>query len=164
MCARRDAGRQALLLACLHPEVSAASPPVGPRVRATRARLSSLPRVHTLVPARLGCRRRAIPESVRSQVGAIRGSTQREPTVVGKPEGFMLKNIAEKFGLKASQICMVGDRLDTDIMFGKNGGLKTALVLSGVTTEAELLSDSNTVHPDAYMDKLPDLLTVKERL
>ncbi len=25
----------------------------------------------------------------------------------------------------------VGDRLDTDIMFGKNGGLTTALVLSG---------------------------------
>eukprot|EP00983_Pelagomonas_calceolata_P128992 1161566-Pelagomonas_calceolata.AAC.6 len=26
---------------------------------------------------------------------------------------------------------MVGDRLDTDIMFGKNGGLSTCLVLSG---------------------------------
>jgi phosphoglycolate phosphatase len=27
-------------------------------------------------------------------VGAIRGSTKREPTVVGKPSGFMLDNIA----------------------------------------------------------------------
>lgn len=29
------------------------------------------------------------------------------------------------------QICMVGDRLDTDILFGKNGGLTTMLCLSG---------------------------------
>lgn len=26
---------------------------------------------------------------------------------------------------------MIGDRLDTDIQFGKNGGLDTLLVLSG---------------------------------
>jgi ribonucleotide monophosphatase NagD (HAD superfamily) len=95
------------------------------------------------------------------QVGAIKGSSQREPKVVGKPAGFMLKDIAAKFNLKPEQICMVGDRLDTDMMFGKNGGLTTLLVLSGVTTEAELLSEGNSVHPDYYTDQLPDLLTCK---
>ena len=64
-------------------------------------------------------------------VGAIVGSCKREPIVVGKPSDFMLENIATTFKLKKSEICMVGDRLDTDIMFGKNGGLTTALVLSG---------------------------------
>jgi phosphoglycolate phosphatase len=93
------------------------------------------------------------------QVGAIKGSSQREPTVVGKPEGFMLADIAAKFGLKPDQICMVGDRLDTDVMFGKKGGLTTLLVLSGVTTEEELLSRRNTIHPDFYTDKLPELLS-----
>ena len=95
------------------------------------------------------------------QVGAIKGSSQREPTVVGKPEGFMLADIAQKFGLKPQQICMVGDRLDTDVMFGKNGGLTTLLVLSGVTTEEELLSPSNTVQPDYYTTQLPELLSCK---
>lgn len=36
-----------------------------------------------------------------------------------------------RFGILKSQICMVGDRLDTDILFGQNGGCKTLLVLSG---------------------------------
>lgn len=70
----------------------------------------------------------------------------------------MLADIADKFGLKPDQMCMVGDRLDTDIMFGKNGGLATLLVLSGVTTEEELLSTSNSIHPDYYTSQLPDLL------
>ncbi|EFJ42912.1 hypothetical protein VOLCADRAFT_107008 [Volvox carteri f. nagariensis] len=97
-----------------------------------------------------------------SMVGAIVGSTKREPTVVGKPSDFMLKNISASLGLRPDQICMVGDRLDTDIMFGKNGGLTTSLVLSGVTTEEVLNSPENKVIPDYVLSKLPDLLTVKE--
>ena len=73
----------------------------------------------------------------------------------------MLADIANKFGLKPEQICMVGDRLDTDVMFGKNGGLTTLLVLSGVTTEEELLSPTNAIHPDYYTARLPELLSCK---
>ncbi|KAF6256470.1 HAD-like domain-containing protein [Scenedesmus sp. NREL 46B-D3] len=97
-----------------------------------------------------------------SMVGAIAGSTKQEPITVGKPAEFMLDNIARTFGLQRQQICMVGDRLDTDILFGKNGGLTTCLVLSGVTDEETLLSPDNTVHPDYYMSQLSELLAVKE--
>jgi len=92
-----------------------------------------------------------------SMVGAIKGSTQREPKVVGKPDPFMLDYMTDKFGVSRDQICMVGDRLDTDILFGKDGGLKTLLVLSGVTPEKTLLSEDNTIHPDMYTNKLPDI-------
>ena len=51
--------------------------------------------------------------------------------MVGKPEEFMLANIADTAGLRRDQICMIGDRLDTDIQFGRDGGLTTMLVLSG---------------------------------
>lgn len=33
---------------------------------------------------------------------------------------------------------------------------------AGVTTEAELLSPENTVHPDLYTDQLPDVLAIRE--
>lgn len=95
-----------------------------------------------------------------SMTGCIKGSTQVEPTVVGKPEPFMLNYIQDKFNLRPDQICMVGDRLDTDILFGKDGGLKTMLVLSGVTTEERLKSPENTIQPDCYTDALPDLLSI----
>lgn len=61
----------------------------------------------------------------------LAGAVKRDPIVVGKPEEFMLANIAETFKLERHQICMVGDRLDTDILFGQDGGLTTMLVLSG---------------------------------
>ena len=93
-----------------------------------------------------------------SMVGAIAGSAAREPTTVGKPSTFMLDDIADQFKIDKSEICMVGDRLDTDIMFGQNGGLKTMLVLSGVTREETLLSEENTIQPDLYTSKLADLL------
>jgi 4-nitrophenyl phosphatase/phosphoglycolate phosphatase len=91
-----------------------------------------------------------------SMVGAIKGCTGREPTVVGKPSPLMIDYLAEKLHLDKSRICMVGDRLDTDVLFGKDNGLKTVLVLSGVTSEQKLLSDENSIAPDFYTDTIND--------
>ncbi|KAF2286399.1 hypothetical protein GH714_016819 [Hevea brasiliensis] len=96
-----------------------------------------------------------------SMVGAIAGSSQREPLVVGKPSTFMMDYLANKFGILKSQICMVGDRLDTDILFGQNGGCKTLLVLSGVTTLSMLQDPSNSIQPDFYTNKISDFLSLK---
>ncbi|KAB5538626.1 hypothetical protein DKX38_016159 [Salix brachista] len=65
------------------------------------------------------------------------------------------------FGILKSQICMVGDRLDTDILFGQNGGCKTLLVLSGVTSLSMLQSPSNSIQPDFYTNKISDFLSLK---
>lgn len=89
-----------------------------------------------------------------AMVGAIKGCTGREPTLVGKPSPLMIDYIVEKYGCKRERICMVGDRLDTDILFGKNNGLQSVLTLSGVTTEEKLLSPENTIKPDFYVDSI----------
>lgn len=96
-----------------------------------------------------------------SMVGALVGSTQREPLVVGKPSTFMMDYLANKFGITKSQICMVGDRLDTDILFGQNGGCKTLLVLSGVTSLSMLQNPNNSIQPDFYTNKISDFLSLK---
>ena len=93
-----------------------------------------------------------------AMVGAIKGCTGREPTLVGKPSPLMIDYMEEKFGLDRARICMVGDRLDTDILFGANNGLKSCLTLSGVTTEAKLLSKENEIKPDFYVDSIAQFM------
>ncbi|CAN1301189.1 Phosphoglycolate phosphatase 1B, chloroplastic [Linum perenne] len=86
-----------------------------------------------------------------SMVGAVLGSTKKEPLVVGKPSTFMMDYLANEFGILKSQICMVGDRLDTDILFGQNG----------VTSLSMLQSSSNSIQPDFYTNKISDFLSLK---
>lgn len=92
-----------------------------------------------------------------SMVGAIKGCTGQEPILVGKPSPLMIDYIVDKFGIKRSEICMIGDRLDTDVMFGLNNGLSSILVLSGVTTKEKLQSPENKIRPDYYIDSVADL-------
>jgi len=94
-----------------------------------------------------------------SMVGAIKGCTGKEPLVVGKPGPLMIDYIVEKYNIDRSRICMVGDRLDTDVLFGQNNGLKSVLVLSGVTSEEKLLGEENEIAPDFYCDTINDFFT-----
>ena len=91
-----------------------------------------------------------------SMVGAIKGCTGQEPTVVGKPSPLMIDYLEKKYGMDRSRICMVGDRLDTDVLFGTDNGLRSLLVLSGVTSEEKLLSPENAITPDFYADTIND--------
>lgn len=90
-----------------------------------------------------------------SMVGAIKGCTGKEPTVVGKPSPLMIEYLEKKYGLDRQRICMVGDRLDTDILFGTDNGLQSLLVLSGVTSKEQLTTSD--IVPDFYADSINTL-------
>lgn len=47
-------------------------------------------------------------------------------------------------------------RLDTDIAFGKMGGVSTLLVLTGVTKAGDI--SSSEIQPDYVVDSLGDIL------
>ncbi|KAL2495644.1 Phosphoglycolate phosphatase 2 [Forsythia ovata] len=90
-------------------------------------------------------------------VAAMCGSTQKEPIVVGKPSTFMMDFLLKTFNIATSRMCMVGDRLDTDILFGQNAGCRTLLVLSGVTNLSTLEDSSNHIQPEYYTSKVSDI-------
>jgi len=67
-------------------------------------------------------------------VAPIELATGRKPYFVGKPNALMMRTALRKLGAHTSESFMVGDRMDTDILAGTEAGMKTILVLSGVTT------------------------------
>ncbi|KAJ0946849.1 putative phosphoglycolate phosphatase [Helianthus annuus] len=90
-------------------------------------------------------------------VAAVCGSTQKEPIVVGKPSTFLMDFLQKQYKIPTDKMCMVGDRLDTDILFGQNAGCKTLLVLSGVTSKSTLQDPSNHIQPDIYTNQISDI-------
>lgn len=93
-------------------------------------------------------------------VSSLINSTSRNPVVLGKPNLEMLNVLMQKFDLNPQETCMIGDRLDTDVLFGKNGNLFTILVLSGVSTLKDL--ENSRIKPDLVLDSIADLYLNKE--
>ncbi len=72
-------------------------------------------------------------------IAFVTASTRREPDlVVGKPNSLFVEQAAERTGIPVSAMCMVGDRLYTDIALGATADIPTILVLSGETRAEEL--------------------------
>lgn len=88
-------------------------------------------------------------------IAAIQTATDVAPTIIGKPERAMFDIALEQMGADHAQCAMLGDRLDTDIEGAQRAGLKSILVLTGVTT-AELLANSS-IQPDFTFETLADL-------
>ena len=90
-------------------------------------------------------------------IEAIRLTTDRVPEyIMGKPHSIAGDRISKRYNLPPSQIAMVGDRLYTDIAFGKNCGFVSILVLSGETTKE--MADKSEIKPDVMLDKVKDII------
>ncbi|CCV05894.1 NMP phosphatase [Mesorhizobium metallidurans STM 2683] len=85
----------------------------------------------------------------------IEKATGRQPYFVGKPNPFMMRNALDRLGVRAVDTIMVGDRMDTDVLAGLESGLKTALVLTGVTKLADI--ERFPFRPDHVVECLADL-------
>ncbi|HSC78896.1 MAG TPA: HAD-IIA family hydrolase [Chitinolyticbacter sp.] len=83
-------------------------------------------------------------------LAAISAATGKRPYIVGKPNALMMTLATRKLGVHPEEAVMVGDRMDTDIVGGMEAGMTTALVLSGVTTQAMI--DDFPYKPDHVFD------------
>jgi 4-nitrophenyl phosphatase len=93
-----------------------------------------------------------------AQLAAIEVTTGVAPIVVGKPEPRMYQEAMGRLGARPETTAVLGDRLDTDIAGGVRTGASTILVLSGITTEAELVS--SLVRPDLVCKDIEELVQV----
>ncbi len=83
-------------------------------------------------------------------------SGRKVEAIIGKPNSEMFEIAMELSQTSKEQMIMFGDRLETDILGAKLSGMKTCLVLSGVTSMKDLagLTDENS--PDLIMNNLQD--------
>nr|WP_218890929.1 HAD-IIA family hydrolase [Actinomycetospora corticicola] len=97
-----------------------------------------------------------------SMVAALRHASRREPQVAGKPAAPLLRQAMERVG--ASSPLVVGDRLDTDIAGGHAIEAESLLVLTGVSTAADVLAapaEQRPTYVAAGLAALTDLDAVR---
>lgn len=82
------------------------------------------------------------PEGVLPATGSVAAlisrATDVQPYFIGKPNPLMMRYALNTLGAHSESTVMIGDRMDTDIVAGLEAGMETVLVLSGVTSRAEI--------------------------
>jgi 4-nitrophenyl phosphatase len=90
-------------------------------------------------------------------LAALAAATGQLPVVMGKPSAAIYEAALRRLGTTPARTLMIGDRLDTDIAGARRVGMRTALVLSGVTADTTAIADE--LRPDAAFAGLPELLS-----
>lgn len=95
----------------------------------------------------------------------ITHATGRKPDIViGKPNPDMLRGIMDRYGYRADEIAMCGDRIYTDVAMARNAGALGVLVLSGETTlDTAVNSDPQPPITADNVDTFADLLIASRK-
>lgn len=94
--------------------------------------------------------------------GMLKNATGKDPIYIGKPEPTMVNIVAEKYGYEADEICVIGDRLYTDIATGNNAGVTSICVLTGEATERDIIEGN--IKPSYTFASIKELFDVINRL
>jgi NagD protein len=74
-----------------------------------------------------------------SLIAPVELATGSKAYFAGKPNPLMMRQAIKRLGCRREESVIVGDRMDTDIVAGVEAEIDTVLVLSGVTSTADLL-------------------------
>jgi NagD protein len=91
-----------------------------------------------------------------SVAALITKATGVEPYFVGKPNPLMMREGLNKIEAHSETSAMIGDRMDTDVLGGLEAGLRTFLVLTGVTSADEV--DRYPYVPNEIVASVADLI------
>jgi ribonucleotide monophosphatase NagD (HAD superfamily) len=67
----------------------------------------------------------------------------------------MIQTVLDVMGLRPEDCILIGDRLEADIKMGRDSGIATGIVLTGVTDEKTLKESS--IHPDFIFQSIADI-------
>ena len=87
-------------------------------------------------------------------------AANREPIALGKPNIDMFEAIPNYKNIDKNNSWMIGDRLNTDIKFAKQCGLKSILVLTGISKLEDLNLLEPIDHPDFICKDLNECIEV----
>ncbi len=93
-------------------------------------------------------------------VAALEHATGRKALVFGKPAESFYHAAAVQLGMPASEILMIGDGIETDVLGAQKAGLKGALVRTGKFRESDL---EGPIKPDLILNSVADLPTLWDR-
>lgn len=86
----------------------------------------------------------------------IEKATGKAPFFVGKPNPLMMRTAMRYLGVHSENTVMVGDRMDTDVVAGVMSGLETILVLSGVSSMADV--EKYPYRPGSIVNSVADIV------
>jgi NagD protein len=112
------------------------------------------------------------PDGILPATGSVAALISRatgvQPYYVGKPNPLMMREALRAIQAHSENTVMIGDRMDTDVVAGLEAGMRTILVLSGITTReaaerfpyrpsriAESVADLVPMVSDEHADQLP---------
>jgi len=92
-------------------------------------------------------------------IAAIEAVTGKKvEIIVGKPSPIMIQAALGVLGLRPEDCILIGDRLETDIKMGKESGIATGIVLTGVTDEKTLKEYKHSfLQPDFVFQSIADV-------
>ena len=88
-------------------------------------------------------------------VGAVHTAVGQLPIVAGKPEPAIFQTALNL--CKPENPVFVGDRMDTDILGSNRAGIKSILVLTGVSTRKDVLAAKLEERPNYIIESLAEL-------
>lgn len=71
-------------------------------------------------------------------LAALEVATGVKPTIIGKPEPIMYQQAMALLGTDAAVTAAIGDRLETDILGAVRAGIRSIMVLSGISGMADV--------------------------
>jgi len=100
-----------------------------------------------------------------SMVAAVAYASGREPDmVVGKPEPRLFEAAAELAAVPMTSAVVIGDSLKTDIAAARRVGARSVLMLTGVTTRADLDAAPDSLRPTRVAANATELGRVLDEL